>query len=81
MPTHARQPPSDRALDPPQILLLVTRNVTLVTGGFAWHRDRFMFGSAGNAGNPGNADAREVAIRVERGRRRMAKPLEKRFAS
>lgn len=45
----------------PQILLLLTRNVTLVTGGFAWHRDRFMFGSAGNAGNPGNADAREVA--------------------
>ncbi|UJR84771.1 ArnT family glycosyltransferase [Sandaracinus amylolyticus] len=45
----------------PQIMLLITRNVTLVTGGFAWHRDRFMFGSAGNAGNPGNAEAREVA--------------------
>jgi 4-amino-4-deoxy-L-arabinose transferase-like glycosyltransferase len=45
----------------PQVLLLITRNVTLVTGGFAWHRDRFMFGSAGNAGNPGNAEAREVA--------------------
>ena len=45
----------------PQIMLLLTRNVTLVTGGFAWHHDRFMFGSAGNAGNPGNAEAREVA--------------------
>lgn len=45
----------------PQILLLITRNVTLVTGGFAWHRDRFMFGSAGNGGNPGNAEVREVA--------------------
>ncbi|MDQ3035741.1 MAG: glycosyltransferase family 39 protein [Myxococcota bacterium] len=44
----------------PQIMLLLTRNVTLVTGGFAWHRDRFMFGSAGNAGNPGNAEPREV---------------------
>lgn len=45
----------------PQVLLLLTRNVSLVTGGFAWHLDRFMFGSAGNAGNPGNAEAREVA--------------------
>jgi 4-amino-4-deoxy-L-arabinose transferase-like glycosyltransferase len=44
----------------PQIILLATRNVTLVTGGFAWHRDRFWFGSAGNAGNPGNAEMREV---------------------
>jgi 4-amino-4-deoxy-L-arabinose transferase-like glycosyltransferase len=45
----------------PQILLLATRNVTLVTGGFAWHLDRFHSGSAGNAGNPGNSDWREVA--------------------
>jgi 4-amino-4-deoxy-L-arabinose transferase-like glycosyltransferase len=44
----------------PQMILLATRNVTLVTGGFAWHRDRFWFGSAGNAGNPGNAEMREV---------------------
>jgi 4-amino-4-deoxy-L-arabinose transferase-like glycosyltransferase len=44
----------------PQILMLATRNVSLVTGGFHWHADRFVFGSAGNAGNPGNAELREV---------------------
>jgi 4-amino-4-deoxy-L-arabinose transferase-like glycosyltransferase len=42
----------------PQILLLITRNVSWVTGGFHWHGDEFVFGSAGNAGNPGNAEMR-----------------------
>ncbi len=44
----------------PQILYLLSRNVTLVEGGFAWHRDVFWFGSGGgNAGNPGNPGLRE----------------------
>ncbi|MCS6857281.1 MAG: hypothetical protein NZM37_06180, partial [Sandaracinaceae bacterium] len=44
----------------PQILYLLSRNVTLVEGGFAWHKDRFFFGSGlGNAGNPGNPALRE----------------------
>ncbi|MFO0712918.1 MAG: glycosyltransferase family 39 protein [Sandaracinus sp.] len=48
------------ALISPQVLYLVTRNVTLVEGGFAWHRDIFWFGSGGgNAGNPGNPALRE----------------------
>jgi DNA-binding transcriptional LysR family regulator len=39
----------------PQALYLASRNVTLVTGGFSWHHDSFLFGSGGgNAGNPGN---------------------------
>jgi len=44
----------------PQILYLFSRNVTLVAEGFAWHGDRFTFGSAGNAGNPGHPAAREM---------------------
>ncbi len=45
----------------PQILYLATRNVTLVTGGFSWHHDSFLFGSGGgNAGNPGNPPPRTV---------------------
>ena len=48
------------ALVSPQALYLVSRNVTLVEGGFAWHRDQFWFGSGGgNAGNPGNPALRE----------------------
>ena len=38
----------------PQILYLASRNITLVPSGFAWHRDVFMFGSAGNPDVPGN---------------------------
>ncbi|MCC7542814.1 MAG: glycosyltransferase family 39 protein [Deltaproteobacteria bacterium] len=39
----------------PQILYLVTRNVTMVEGfRFAWHVDRFESGSAGNDQVPGN---------------------------
>ena len=38
----------------PQILYLASRNVTLVSSGFAWHRDVFMYGSAGNPDVPGN---------------------------
>ncbi|MBN8610241.1 MAG: glycosyltransferase family 39 protein [Deltaproteobacteria bacterium] len=49
------------ALITPQALYLVSRNVTLVEGGFAWHRDQFWFGSGGgNAGNPGNPALREM---------------------
>jgi 4-amino-4-deoxy-L-arabinose transferase-like glycosyltransferase len=44
----------------PQILYLLSRNCTLVGEGFAWHGDRFTFGSAGNAGNPGHPEAREM---------------------
>lgn len=45
----------------PQILYLASRNVTLVTGGFTWHHDSFLFGSgSGNAGNPGNPAPRTV---------------------
>jgi 4-amino-4-deoxy-L-arabinose transferase-like glycosyltransferase len=38
----------------PQILYLATRNVTLVHGLFAWHRDDFLFGSNHNPDVPGN---------------------------
>ena len=39
----------------PQALYLITRNVTLFfPRGFAWHRDEFYSGSAGNDGIPGN---------------------------
>jgi 4-amino-4-deoxy-L-arabinose transferase-like glycosyltransferase len=38
----------------PQILYLASRNVALIPSGFAWHRDSFMYGSAGNADVPGN---------------------------
>ncbi len=45
----------------PQTLYLASRNVTLVTGGFSWHHDSFLFGSGGgNAGNPGNPAPRTV---------------------
>jgi hypothetical protein len=45
----------------PQALYLCSRNVTLVTGGFTWHHDSFLFGSGGgNAGNPGNPPPRTV---------------------
>jgi 4-amino-4-deoxy-L-arabinose transferase-like glycosyltransferase len=45
----------------PQIMYLLTRNVTLVTGGFSWHHDSFLFGSGGgNAGNPGNPAPRTM---------------------
>lgn len=37
-----------------QILYLASRNLTLLPEGFAWHGDRFLFGSAGNDGVPGN---------------------------
>lgn len=49
----------------PQALYLITRNVTLFEGGFAWHGDQFMYGSAHNAGVPGNADLRDVSPQVE----------------
>jgi 4-amino-4-deoxy-L-arabinose transferase-like glycosyltransferase len=40
----------------PQILYLASRNVTMVSGPlFEWHGDRFLHGSAGNSGIPGNA--------------------------
>jgi 4-amino-4-deoxy-L-arabinose transferase-like glycosyltransferase len=39
----------------PQILYLASRNVTMVAPfKFAWHRDAFVFGSAGNGNVPGN---------------------------
>ncbi|MFI5306804.1 MAG: glycosyltransferase family 39 protein [Polyangiales bacterium] len=38
----------------PQILYLASRNVTLVHGLFAWHRDDFLFGSNHNPDVPGN---------------------------
>jgi 4-amino-4-deoxy-L-arabinose transferase-like glycosyltransferase len=44
----------------PQALYLFTRNVELVPEGFHWHLDRFVFGSAGNAGLPGNAASHEM---------------------
>ena len=45
----------------PQALYLASRNVTLVTGGFSWHHDSFLFGSGGgNAGNPGNPPPRTI---------------------
>ncbi|MEZ4328467.1 MAG: glycosyltransferase family 39 protein [Polyangiales bacterium] len=40
----------------PQALYLVTRNVTWFSRGFAWHKDEFFYGSAGNDGIPGNPD-------------------------
>jgi 4-amino-4-deoxy-L-arabinose transferase-like glycosyltransferase len=38
----------------PQILYLISRNVTFVHGLFAWHRDDFLFGSGHNPMVPGN---------------------------
>ncbi|MFW6050775.1 MAG: hypothetical protein ACODAU_06350 [Myxococcota bacterium] len=52
----------------PQVLYLVSRNLTLYLPssdidapdpGFAWHRDTFMRGSAGNDGVPGNPPVAE----------------------
>jgi 4-amino-4-deoxy-L-arabinose transferase-like glycosyltransferase len=43
----------------PQILYLATRNVTLVHGLFAWHRDEFLFGSGHNPNVPGNPGLRD----------------------
>jgi 4-amino-4-deoxy-L-arabinose transferase-like glycosyltransferase len=46
----------------PQVLYLVSRNVTLIDGPlFAWHPDQFTSGSAGNDHLPGNAPARSSA--------------------
>jgi 4-amino-4-deoxy-L-arabinose transferase-like glycosyltransferase len=46
----------------PQILYLASRNLTFVWGeGFWLHTDQFLFGSAGNAGVPGNAAHRTRA--------------------
>ncbi|MCS6797568.1 MAG: glycosyltransferase family 39 protein [Myxococcota bacterium] len=44
----------------PQALYLASRNVTWLDAGFAWHRDRFLYGSAGNNGIPGNARLEDV---------------------
>ncbi len=44
----------------PQALYLASRNVTMVGPlQFAWHVDRFVFGSAGNGGVPGNKPLRD----------------------
>ncbi len=43
----------------PQVLYLVSRNVTFVGGLFAWHRDEFLFGSAYNPDVPGNFGLRD----------------------
>lgn len=44
----------------PQLLYLISRNITFVHGLFAWHRDSFLHGSAGNpASVPGNFDLHE----------------------
>ncbi|MCA9533915.1 MAG: glycosyltransferase family 39 protein [Myxococcales bacterium] len=40
----------------PQVMYLITRNVTWFPRGFAWHLDEFFYGSAGNDGIPGNPD-------------------------
>jgi 4-amino-4-deoxy-L-arabinose transferase-like glycosyltransferase len=47
----------------PQLLYLASRNVTLISSGFAWHRDVFMFGSAGNPDVPGNFGVHDEAPR------------------
>ena len=36
------------AIAVPQLLYLISRNITFVHGLFAWHRDSFLHGSAGN---------------------------------
>lgn len=43
----------------PQGLYLLTRNVELLPEGFHWHRDVFLFGSAGNEGVAGNEPLRD----------------------
>ena len=43
----------------PQVMYLVTRNVTWFDGGFAWHADEFFSGSAGNGDVPGNPALRD----------------------
>jgi 4-amino-4-deoxy-L-arabinose transferase-like glycosyltransferase len=47
----------------PQLLYLASRNITLVPSGFAWHRDIFVFGSAGNPDVPGNFGLHDEAPR------------------
>jgi 4-amino-4-deoxy-L-arabinose transferase-like glycosyltransferase len=47
----------------PQILYLASRNIGW-SGMFAWHRDSFMFGSAGNPDVPGNFGIHEEQPRV-----------------
>ncbi|HJL14374.1 MAG TPA: glycosyltransferase family 39 protein [Sandaracinaceae bacterium LLY-WYZ-13_1] len=47
----------------PQVLYLITRNVTWIHDGgapFGWHGDLFMSGSAGNHGVPGNSPVHNV---------------------
>ncbi len=46
----------------PQVLYLVSRNVTFLAGfpPFGWHTDIFMSGSAGNMGVPGNSPLHNV---------------------
>ena len=46
----------------PQILYLLSRNVTWMHNGFAWHLDEFMLGSAGNPESlvPGNSAPRDL---------------------
>jgi 4-amino-4-deoxy-L-arabinose transferase-like glycosyltransferase len=47
----------------PQLLYLASRNITLVPTGFAWHRDIFVYGSAGNPDVPGNFGLHDEAPR------------------
>jgi 4-amino-4-deoxy-L-arabinose transferase-like glycosyltransferase len=49
----------------PQLLYLASRNITLVPAGFAWHRDVFAFGSAGNPDVPGNFGIHDEAPRFQ----------------
>lgn len=51
----------------PQILYLVSRNVTWMDSGapFGWHGDLFMSGSAGNNGVPGNSPIHNVEPRYD----------------
>ncbi len=50
----------------PQILYLASRNVTMVEPfKFAWHFDKFVFGSAGNGNVPGNKPLHDEVAAVD----------------
>ncbi len=53
------------AISLPQLLYLASRNITLVSNGFAWHKDIFLYGSAGNPDVPGNFGLHDEGARYD----------------
>jgi len=50
----------------PQAMYLISRNISWIEGhGLVAHSDRFLYGSGGNAGVPGNPDLHDQGPRIE----------------